>query len=150
MPICTKKFITRSVSAITPIKKLATEIGWDGTKDVKSRKFLSDLKRVVVEYNDYPTTYLLHEYQEFLMSSAQILFMHIREIDEIKKMKGLIPSRCVTLLIRNTDAPEQWGNDSDDCVEQYDYDYYYDNIKPLDQVEIEFRSLIAQILCDKS
>ena len=145
-----KKFNIRVVSAITPIKKIATDIGWDGTKDVKSRKLLSELKRAVVEYNDYPTTYLVNEYRKFLVSDEQILFMHIREIDEIKKVREIIPhSICVTLLIRNEDAP-QWGNNSDDNVDQYDYDYYYDNIKLLNQAEVEFQSLIAQILCDRS
>ena len=45
---------------------IAKECGWGGEKDDKARKFLSDLKRTLVEYNDYPTTWALGEYNEFL------------------------------------------------------------------------------------
>lgn len=145
-----KKFKTRVVSAITPIKKLAVDIGWDGTKDARSRKLLSELKRVVVEYNDYPTGYLTEKYREFLASDETILFMHIREIDEIKKIREVIPEEiCATLLVTKEDVGS-WGNPSDDMVDQYEYEYYYDNTMPKDRSEVEFVRLIERILREKS
>lgn len=135
-----KKFNVQNVSAITPIKEMASMCGWNGKKDAKSRAFLSELKKVVVSYNDYPTFYLLQKYDKFMQSSDEILFMHIREIEEIKKIKELIPTRCVTLLVRRDTFAHRlvWGNTSDDLVDQYQYDYYYNNIKPLDEAEADF------------
>ena len=36
---------TRNISTITPIKEIAAQCGWNGAKDNKSRKFLSDMKK---------------------------------------------------------------------------------------------------------
>ena len=40
-------------SMIDGVKNIATLIGWDGGKGLKDRKFLSDLKDLVDDYNDY-------------------------------------------------------------------------------------------------
>jgi adenylate kinase family enzyme len=44
--LAAKHFKTVNVSSIDPIKKIARENGWNGEKDLKSRKFLADLKQV--------------------------------------------------------------------------------------------------------
>ncbi len=61
-----KNYKTVNVSAITPIKEIASNYGWNGEKDAKSRKFLSDLKRAFADYNDLPTHYLYEEYKAFM------------------------------------------------------------------------------------
>ncbi len=43
---------TINISSIDKVKELAREMGWDGTKDDKSRKFLSDLKDLWTDYNN--------------------------------------------------------------------------------------------------
>lgn len=43
----------QSYSTITPVKKIAKYVGWDGLKTEKARKFLSDLKALLNEFNDY-------------------------------------------------------------------------------------------------
>ena len=50
-------------STIDEVKKLAKKIGWDGEKDAKGRKFLSDLKDCLTEYNDLPNRYILKQIQ---------------------------------------------------------------------------------------
>ena len=40
--LAAKHFKVKNISTITPIKDLAREAGWDGRKDDKARKFLSD------------------------------------------------------------------------------------------------------------
>lgn len=142
-----EKYNVQSISAITPIKKIAQEYGWNGEKDAKSRKFLSDLKKVFIEYNDLPTTYLYNKYREFLGSSSQVLFMHIREKEEIDKIKKMVKIKCITMLIsRETTDTDVWGNDSDDQVEKYKYDFYYNNNKSLDKTKEDFNALIGNIL----
>ena len=82
-----KHYSTMNISSVDPIKKIAFENGWDGRKNEKSRKFLADLKQLFVDFNDLPCKYLLDKYQEFLESNNEILFVHIREPEEISKFK---------------------------------------------------------------
>lgn len=140
---------TINVSSITPIKEIAGNYGWNGEKDEISRKFLADLKRTFSDFNGLPTTYLMNEYEKFLNGSAVILFAHIRESDEIDKFKTRIKTPCITLLIRGCDN-KSWGNCSDDDVENYTYDYYFHNEKPLIETQKDFHTLINKIVTEKA
>jgi hypothetical protein len=143
--LASKHFRVKNISAITPIKEIASRYGWNGEKDGKSRKFLSDLKRVFIEYNDLPTNYLFEQYQIFLNDNNQILFAHIREKEEIDKFKSLIGIKCLTLLVRrNQDCNTKWGNASDDDVENYAYDLCYDNDGSLTEAENGFVSMLER------
>lgn len=135
-----KQFKVRSISSITPIKEIARKgFGWDGQKDSKSRRLLADLKEVAVRYNDLPFLYLCKEYERFLDSEDQILFVHIREGKEIDKFKNRISGACYTLLVTRGRGEEvRWGNVSDDDVEKYDYDWIYENNKSLEEAEQDF------------
>lgn len=125
----------KNISSITPIKEIAAMHGWKGEKDDKARRFLSELKRVFTDYNDLPNQYLLDEYTRFLESDLQVLFVHIREVDQIEKFVARIPTACVTLLIRRKaiDSLEKYGNKSDDDVALYPYDCYFDNDLPFEE-----------------
>lgn len=148
--LAAKYFKVKNVSAITPIKDIAQNYGWNGEKDAKSRKFLSDLKRVFIEYNDLPTKYLYAQYKEFLESKNEILFVHIREKEEIEKFKRLVKIRCKTLLVnRQNINVEKWGNASDDEVINYQYDLYFDNSRSLSEVEIDFISFLSSLQTTK-
>ncbi|MCL2051563.1 MAG: AAA family ATPase [Lachnospiraceae bacterium] len=139
-----------NVSSITPIKDIAQNYGWDGEKTESSRKFLADLKRTFIDFNDLPTEYLLGEYEKFTKGTAEIFFAHIREAAEIEKFKERIKGMsCVTLLIRRGESIS-WGNSADDEVEKYAYDYYFDNDKELGEAEVDFCSLVLRILNDNS
>ncbi|MDO5417185.1 MAG: hypothetical protein Q4F29_08300 [Lachnospiraceae bacterium] len=142
-----KHYPVRNVSSITPIKEIAAANGWQGEKTPKARKFLADLKELFTQYNDLPTRYLLEQYQEFLAGEERIMFAHIREGGEIDKLKKQVPGDCITLLVKRTgDGPESWGNASDDDVENYHYDYQYDNSRPLDEAEADFMEFLEKIL----
>jgi hypothetical protein len=141
-------------SSITPILKIARENGWDGVKNNKSRKFLSDLKRTFIDFNNLPNKYLLEECDKFLKSNNDILFVHIRESDQIKDFLANVKDgcQCCTLLVSNTmdDKSVLWGNDSDDNVDNYPYDYTYYNIKPLEETERDFLEFFFFFLKDKN
>lgn len=145
--IAATRFSVMNVSSITPIKEIAALCGWDGGKDDRARKFLSDLKRLTVEYNDYPTAWLMDRYSEFLSGSSEIMFVHIREGEEIAKFVKATGGVAKTLLIRGGDRLQrgEYGNASDDEVENYDYDLYFTNDKPLDIGGEEFIGLLASI-----
>lgn len=149
--ITAKHFSVTNLSSITPIKEIAKIYGdWTGGKDLKDRKFLSDLKALFTEYNDLPTKYLKSEHSKFLNSSDEICFMHIREPEEIEKMVKALNGECVTLLVKGRLDDKSYGNVSDDNVENYPYDYTYHNVKPLVEVEDDFLVLIAQIIDDQN
>lgn len=140
-----KKYKVMNVSSVDQIKEAAKVLGWAGKKENIDRKFLSDLKRLSKEYNDGPTKYLVSKYQEFLKSDAQILFFHIREGEEIDHVKQLISGKIVTLLIRRNTTNKTYGNDSDDLVESYSYDYIYDNNLSREQAQRDFVSFLEKI-----
>ena len=145
-----KHFKVYNVSSITPIKEIAALCGWDGSKDDKSRKFLADLKRISIEYNNYPTAWAKARYEEFLSSENEVMFLHVREPEEIKKFVIATDGAAKTLLVRGGSrmTKTSYGNAADDSVEQYEYDYYYVNEKTLDVAEGEFSELIERIITE--
>ncbi len=142
-----KHYQARNVSSITPIKGIAAANGWNGEKTPKARKFLADLKEAFTQYNDLPTNYLLGQYQDFLAGNEQLMFAHIREGSEIDKLKQRVTGPVITLLVRcSCRQLKNWGNSSDDQVEQYPYDWIYDNSKPLKEAEEDFLAFLKEVL----
>lgn len=136
-----------NISAITPIKEIAADYGWRGEKDARSRRFLAELKRVFADYNDLPNQYLLQEYERFLASDRQILCVHIREQDQIDKFVAALRSPWVTLLVRRKAVgnAQAYGNQADDAVDDYPYDYIFDNDARLKESAAAFCRLIDRI-----
>lgn len=149
--LAAKHFDIKNISSITPIKKIAALCGWSGKKDDKSRKFLADLKRLTVEYNDYPTSWALEEYESFLKSDEQFMFVHIREPEEIAKFVRATDGIAKTLLVRGGSRMSRtvYGNAADDSVEDYKYDYYFMNDKSIEEAERNFTALLNKILAQQ-
>lgn len=143
-----KIYKTENISSITPIKEIAANYGWKGEKDLRSRRFLAELKRVFADYNDLPNQYLLCEHKKFQKGGGEILFVHIREKDQIEKFVSSVNNNCVTLLITRgrTEQNGYYGNSADDGVDEYSYDYTFDNSKPLCESEPLFLELIGKII----
>ena len=147
-----ESYKVKNISSITPIKNIARECGWDGSKDDKSRRFLSDLKLLCVEYNDYPTRWAFAEYESFLRSEDEIMFVHIREPEEIAKFVKSTNGRAKTLLLRGGERMKKssYGNVSDDGVENYDYDRYFMNDGTLEEARCGFVALLADMLSESA
>ena len=147
--IASRHFRTMNVSSIDPVKKIAALGGWNGGKDDKSRKFLADLKKLFTDYNDLPTEYIYGKYLDFLSSSYEILFVHIREPEEIEKFRKKVDKsggNCKTLLVTSSRCKDSYGNSSDDLVENYNYDYTYHNDGTIADAESEFTELLGRML----
>ena len=113
-------------SSVDKIKEVAKELGWDGSKSEKDRKFLSDLKLLCKEYNDLPFKSIIHTVSEFYKSlNNQFLFIHIREPDEIERAKVAFGAK--TILIKNPSISLIESNKSDKNVYDYDYDIIINN-----------------------
>lgn len=136
-----------NISTVDKVKEAAKIlVGWNGEKDEISRKLLVDLKKISIDYNDAPTKYVLEMAEQFRKSENNLMFIHIREIDEIEKTKNLLNAK--TLLITNPRVKLITSNNSDGKVNEYTYDYYIENDKTLEDLKnkaIEFLNEIKKI-----
>ena len=153
-----ERYCTINISSIDIIKQVASELGWDGTKNEKSRKFLSDMKKISSEYNNFHIRYVIDEYRRFKLSDDYIMFVHIREPEEIDKFITNLKedkffnndTSIISLLITKDDIDNVvYGNDSDDNVENYDYDFIYNNNLPLDEAKEDFLKFFEDMLFTK-
>lgn len=144
-----RHFKVRNQSTIDPVKALARQCGWAGEKTDRARRFLSDFKALLVAYNDYPTAWATEQYKAFLAGDEEIMFMHIREAAEIEKFIRATDGRAKALLIRRpTLLAHTYGNASDDAVENYAYDYVYENCLPIEKAEEDFVAFLRRIYTD--
>lgn len=131
---CSEYAKVLNVSSVDKVKEAAKIlVGWNGEKDEISRKLLVDLKQLSINYNDYPTKYIINMAETFKNSEKEIMFIHIREIDEIKKIKELLHAK--TLLITNSRVKIITSNASDANVNDYKYDFNILNNGTLKELE---------------
>lgn len=131
---CEKYCRVKNISSVDNVKEAARILtGWDGTKDEKSRKLLVDLKQLGIEYNDAPFKYIVQSVQEFENNNEEIMFIHIREISEIEKVKKAINAK--TILVTNKNVETITSNESDKNVENYEYDFHIKNDGTLEDLD---------------
>lgn len=143
----------RSRSTVDKVKEIAEMCGWDGAKTLENRKFLSDLKDLLTNYNDLPFTDIIDYKDAFskqlvnsgLNEKMSLLFVDDREpahIERIKKELG-----AVTLLIRRDISENNpTSNHADANVLNYNYDYVINNngtLKDLEEQAIEFLKFLG-------
>lgn len=137
----------KMISSIDPIKRIASFGGWTyKDKSVAGRRMLSELKRIFVEYNDLPNQYLIKEYNKFISGNKDILFVQIREPEEIEKFRNEVSIRCISLLIKTKRIAVEYGNSSDDGVYNYSYDYIYNNDKSISELDEDFMRFFQIVL----
>ena len=121
-----------NISTVDFVKEVAEYCGWDGTKTPENRKFLSDLKDVLTQWNDVPLKKICQEiktWQHLWIASGDynkaVVFIHCREPKEIDKLlKEFEQYDAKTLLIRRTAAESiEQINHADNEVLNYSYDY---------------------------
>lgn len=122
-------------SSIDKVKEIAKMIGWDGVKDEKSRKLLSDLKVLCDDYNNMTFEAMKKKVLEFNNSDASLLFLHIREPHNIEVAKKAFDA--VTVLVVRDSVQKITSNASDEHVADYEYDFIVDNNSDINQLESE-------------
>ena len=152
----TKKFVkpahiqVHNISSIDPMKEIAKFLGWNGDKNEKTRKFLSQLKQISVEYNDYPFRYICDWLEKFSLKDVlpKIVFIHCREPKEIQKIYDYCLENQLTvktmLVERNVDIPD---NKSDQGVNDFKYDIYVQNNGNLDKFEKTTKKILNEQIC---
>ena len=131
-----------SRSTIDRVKEIATECGWDGTKTLKNRKFLSDLKDLLTNYNDGPMQDIkrcLDNFEDDLRlhhveGQPHIFCSDVREPAGLQRFKD--EYGAITVLIRRTAAEnEVTSNHADANVLNFNYDYIINNDGTLEDLE---------------
>lgn len=119
-----------SRSTVDLVKEIAIKCGWNGVKDLKSRKFLSDLKDLLTEYNDAPMKDIkrcidLFEYElryYGVEKHPHIFISDVREPQGLQRFKDEL--NAVTVLIRRPDVENnETSNHADANIFNFDYDY---------------------------
>lgn len=126
--------IVNKISTIDYVKSIASIIGWDGTKDLKNRRFLSDLKDALTKWNDKPYKEICKQI-EHLKDSSDALFIDCREPEEIERF--VKDFNAMTILVKREKIKIEYGNHADDCVEDYQYDITIDNNRGLKELQKE-------------
>lgn len=131
-------------SSIDCVKQLAINyFGWDGVKNEYWRKFLSQLKKFLVENFDYVYKDIANKVKDFNNSDAEILMIDIREPEEIKRFKNEF--EAITLFIKNDNVKIITSNESDRNVENFTYDYIIENNGSLEELEEKAKELIIKL-----
>ena len=139
------------ISTVDFVKKIATECGWDGTKDLKNRKFLSDLKDLLTNWGDVPYKKTLQEIDMFKfdldywdVSDKGVVFIMCREPKEIERFERELNAKSV--LIRRASVEfEQQSNHADSEVLNHKYHYIIDNNDTLEELKIKAKEFCNYI-----
>lgn len=150
--IAAERYAVRNVSSITPIAQIAKFAGWDGRKTPEARRLLARLKEVFTEYNDLSFQYCLRQLAEFRGSPEQILFVHIREPEEIERFRTAAGGGCRTLLVRRPSVESRGplGNHADDLVCTYPYDEVLINDSTVERLRTRVFALLERNFSQES
>lgn len=141
-----KRFHTvENFSSVDKVKEIAREIGWNGKKSEKDRKFLSDLKILTSEYCDMPFDSMKRKVSEFIKDEESILlFLHIREPEEITRAVKEFSAKTI-LIVRNS-VKHITSNMADGNVFNYNYDFVINNSGTKEELNSKAKEFIQEVI----
>ena len=156
---------TLIISSVDPLKEMLTQLGWDGTKTDKIRDMLMDMKQLWVQNQDSPTMFLFNNILEFHKACTgedNIVFVHIREPEEIKKLVNALTGfesmgiDVISLLIirgSGEDTPNQPAetrrSDDEALINNYEYDVTINNDEDLIKLQELAAEFVDKLLEDE-
>lgn len=156
---------TLIISSVDPLKEMLTQLGWDGTKTDKIRDMLMDMKRLWVQNQDGPTMFLFNNILEFHKACTgedNIVFVHIREPEEIKKLVNALTGfesmgiDVISLLVireGGEDTPNQPAetrrSDDEALINSYEYDVTINNDEDLIKLQELAAEFVDKLLEDE-
>lgn len=140
-----------NVSTVDFVKKVAGYCGWNGEKTPKNRRFLSDLKDLLTEWDDIPLKKVKDAIESYktiieccgIKEDETIVFVHVREPQEIARLAK--EWGAITLFIQRPNNNQTISNHADLEVANYKYDFYINNdgtIEDLNQKANEFLQIL--------
>ena len=156
---------TLIISSVDPLKEMLTQLGWDGTKTDKIRDMLMDMKQLWVQNQDGPTMFLFNNILEFHKACTgedNIVFVHIREPEEIKKLVNALTGfesmgiDVISLLVirkGGEDTPNQPAetrrSDDEALINSYKYDITINNDEDLIKLQELAAEFVDKLLEDE-
>lgn len=156
---------TLIISSVDPLKEMLTQLGWDGTKTDKIRDMLMDMKQLWVQNQDGPTMFLFNNILEFHKACTgedNIVFVHIREPEEIKKLVNALTGfesmgiDVISLLVirkGEEDTPNQPAetrrSDDEALINSYEYDVTINNDEDLIKLQELAAEFVDKLLEDE-
>lgn len=145
-----------NIDSVYLVKNLAIMAGWDGTKTENNRKFLSDLKDLLSQWQDVPYKETIKNINTAIKNINDynngngIIFVHSREPKEIQRYVNYFGSNtCHTLLIKNPNVSAILSNHADKNVENYHYDFIVYNNKDLNSLKEKAKLFYHHLFEDK-
>ena len=103
------------------------------------------MKLLSTGYNNYPYEYIRTNIEQFEHDrSLGVMFIHVREPEEIEKLKKEFG--CLTLLITNINKKGISSNMADANVENYEYNYVVHNDGDLMELKSKAIEFIKSII----
>ena len=131
---------TLDISTVDLVKHLAALAGWDGTKTPKNRKFLSDLKQLLIEWDDVPYKDVIRTAQNartdldaYGVNHTPYVFVQCREPAEIPQFLVRVGAHTVFVSREDHEIPT---NESDIATRRYNYEATIFNDGDLDQLKL--------------
>lgn len=156
---------TLIISSVDPLKEMLTQLGWDETKTDKIRDMLMDMKQLWVQNQDGPTMFLFNNILEFHKACTgedNIVFVHIREPEEIKKLVNALTGfesmgiGVISLLVirkGEEDTPNQPAetrrSDDEALINSYEYDVTINNDEDLIKLQELAAEFVDKLLEDE-
>ena len=128
-------------STVDFVKEIALQAGWDGEKDQKSRRLLSDIKDAFERYDDVPNKKI----DEFIQSHPDnIIFVNAREPHNIQYYKNKY--NALTIIVTNPHVTPITSNHADAGVYDYIYDLYIENSGDLNLLKETAKFFLDNVL----
>lgn len=117
------------LSTVDLVKQVATDLGWNGEKTLKNRKFLSDLKDLLTEWDDIPfrdtvrkVRLIEDEFDKYYLNfNEAAIFINCREPEEIKRLCEELHAKSI-LIRRDLAEDAAVSNHADANVLNFNYD----------------------------
>lgn len=140
-----------NVSTVDFVKEVAQFCGWNGEKTPRNRKFLSDLKDLLTEWDDIPLKKVkdtIEFYKRFMRhqnisEDSLIVFIHVREPKEIARLAK--EWGAITLFIQRPNNDQAISNHADLEVANYQYDYYINNDGTIEDLKEKAKNFLQEL-----
>lgn len=156
---------TLIISSVDPLNEMLAQLGWDGTKTDEIRDILMCMKQLWVQNQDGPTMFLFNNILEFHKACTgedNIVFVHIREPEEIKKLVNALTGfesmgiDVISLLVireGGEGTPNQPAgtrrSDDEALINSYEYDVTINNDGDLIKLQELAAEFVDKLLEDK-
>lgn len=128
-------------STVDFVKEIAMQAGWDGIKDQKGRRLLSDIKDALERYDDVPNKKI----DEFIQSHPDnIIFVNAREPHNIAYYQEKYDA--ISVLVKNPNAQQVKDNHADENVYDYSYNVFINNSGDLEELKEKAKWFLTNCL----